>query len=159
MMCLHKRPRIIFVKGHSKEVTKSEALHPRKRGSFGTAANAEWDPMRSIMLQNVWNAITLGVGIAMSTPRRVDNILLSDQISKGKATNIFIVDCWLQCDRIASVKRVLLPVLQYTFSLMFSFSVYFKATIPTMHSFFQTFSFVLFWFLTNRHLDVILLVR
>jgi hypothetical protein len=36
------------------------------------------------MFLNVWNAITLDVGIAVSSQRRLDNIFLSDQISKGK---------------------------------------------------------------------------
>jgi hypothetical protein len=93
MMCLRKRPRIIFVNGHSREVTKSEALHPRKRGSFGTVANVEWDPMRPIMFQNVWNAITLGVGIAMSSQRRLETFPYQIRLVNVRASNIFIVDC------------------------------------------------------------------
>jgi hypothetical protein len=77
MTCLCKRPHTTFGEGHSREVTKSEALLPRKRGSFGTVANVEWDPMRSMMFLNVWNAITLDVGIAMSSQRRLDTIFLS----------------------------------------------------------------------------------
>jgi hypothetical protein len=147
MIYLCKRSRITFVEGHSREVTKSEALHPRKRGSFGTVANVKWDPMRSIMFLNVWNAIILDVRIAMSSQQGLDNIFLSDKISEGKSLQR-VHSCLLTADLIGSLlSNVLRPILQYTFPLMFSISVHFKATISTMHLLFQTFPFVPFLFL------------
>jgi hypothetical protein len=95
------------------------------------------------MFLNVWNAITLDVGIAVWPLPRLENIFLSDKISEGN-NHQRIHSCLLTADLIGSLSsNVLRPVLQYTFSDV-SISIYFKTTISTMHSFFPTFSFVLF---------------
>jgi hypothetical protein len=46
----YKLSRIKFLEGYVGEVPTNEALRLSRRGSFGTVANAIWNPMQSIFI-------------------------------------------------------------------------------------------------------------